>query len=111
MVVLATFFHGLNVNMVHRQLQNIPSLHIAALALSLNALPALWPVLIGTGYFHVRTLPAMPYWYPPGFQRYWVFLVRRLPPSFLYAHQRAGAVFFDGNLAVSHLWPFFGDIV
>ena len=51
MVVLATFFYGLNVNMVHRQLQNIPSLHIAALALSLNAVPAL-AVLIGTGYFH-----------------------------------------------------------
>ncbi len=49
-VVLATAFYGINVNMVHKHLHNIGSLRIAAIALTLNAIPALI-VLIGTGYF------------------------------------------------------------
>ncbi len=49
-VILATFFYGLNVNMVQRHLHHIPSLHIAAVALVLNAIPALL-VLLFTGYF------------------------------------------------------------
>jgi drug/metabolite transporter (DMT)-like permease len=49
-VVLATFSYGFNVNMVALTLHNISSLHIAAVALSLNAIPALL-VLIFTGYF------------------------------------------------------------
>ncbi len=49
-VVLATFFYGINVNMVHRHLHNIGSLQIAAVALVLNAIPAL-VVLYTTGYF------------------------------------------------------------
>ncbi|MEP6711439.1 MAG: DMT family transporter [Ferruginibacter sp.] len=49
-VVLATMLYGFNVNMVHRHLSNIPSVRIAALALSLNAIPALI-VLYFTGYF------------------------------------------------------------
>lgn len=49
-VILATFFYGLNVNMVHRHLAHIPSLHIAAVALTLNAIPAMI-VLILSGYF------------------------------------------------------------
>ncbi len=49
-VVLATVLYGFNVNMVSRHLLNISSLHIAAVALSLNAIPALL-VLIFTGYF------------------------------------------------------------
>jgi drug/metabolite transporter (DMT)-like permease len=49
-VVLATFFYGINVNMVHRYLNNIPSLHIAAVALTLNAVPA-FIILLATGYF------------------------------------------------------------
>lgn len=52
MVVLATFFYGLNVNMVHRHLHHIPSLQIASLALSLNAIPA-FIVLYFTGFFHL----------------------------------------------------------
>ncbi|MFN8252543.1 MAG: DMT family transporter [Ferruginibacter sp.] len=51
-VVLATFFYGINVNMVHRHLQNIGSLQIAAVALGLNAIPALL-VLYFTGYFNL----------------------------------------------------------
>lgn len=49
-VVLATAFYGINVNMVHKHLQNIGSLQIAAVALTLNAIPAL-VVLAATGYF------------------------------------------------------------
>ena len=49
-VVLATIFYGFNVNMVHMHLKNIGSLQIAAVALTLNAIPALI-VLAYTGYF------------------------------------------------------------
>ena len=49
-VVLATICYGINVNMVHRKLGNIGSLNIAAVALVLNAVPALI-VLFSTGYF------------------------------------------------------------
>ncbi|HMD00748.1 MAG TPA: DMT family transporter, partial [Ferruginibacter sp.] len=51
-IVLATVCYGINVNMVYRNLQEIGSLQIAALALSLNAIPALI-VLIFTGYFQL----------------------------------------------------------
>lgn len=53
LVVLATLLYGINVNMVHRHLNTIPSLHIAAVALTLNAIPAL-AVLYFTGYFHIE---------------------------------------------------------
>jgi drug/metabolite transporter (DMT)-like permease len=49
-VVLATICYGINVNMVHRHLTQTGSLQIAAMALTLNAIPALI-VLIYTGYF------------------------------------------------------------
>lgn len=49
-IVLATIFYGINVNMVHKHLHDIGSLQIAAVALSLNAIPAL-VVLYFTGYF------------------------------------------------------------
>ena len=49
-VVLATILYGINVNLVGRHLGNISSLQIAAVALSLNAIPA-FVVLIYTGYF------------------------------------------------------------
>jgi len=51
-VVLATIFYGFNVNMVHKHLKNIGSLQIAAVALALNAIPALI-VLACTGYFNL----------------------------------------------------------
>jgi drug/metabolite transporter (DMT)-like permease len=51
-VVLATIFYGFNVNMVHKHLSNIGSLKIAAVALTLNAIPALL-VLFFTGYFNL----------------------------------------------------------
>lgn len=49
-VVVATILYGINVNMVHKYLSHIGSLKIAAVALSLNAIPAL-VVLFFTGYF------------------------------------------------------------
>ncbi len=49
-VVLATIFYGYNVNMVARYLHEIRSLEIAAVALSLNAIPGLL-VLVYTGFF------------------------------------------------------------
>jgi len=49
-VVLATVLYGFNVNMVGRHLLSITSLHIAAVALSLNAIPA-FIVLLFTGFF------------------------------------------------------------
>ncbi len=55
MVVLATIMYGYNINMVARSLKNIPSLHIAAVAFALNAIPAL-VVLISTSYFSMPLL-------------------------------------------------------
>ncbi|MBS1733707.1 MAG: DMT family transporter [Bacteroidetes bacterium] len=53
LVVIATIMYGLNVNMVHRYLNHIPSIQIASLALGLNAVPAL-VVLYFTGYFDLE---------------------------------------------------------
>ncbi len=50
LVVIATMCYALNVYLVASQLQKIPSLHIAAVALLVNALPAL-VILLFTGYF------------------------------------------------------------
>lgn len=50
LIVIATIMYGININMVRRHLNEIPSLQIASLALSLNAIPALI-VLYFTGYF------------------------------------------------------------
>jgi drug/metabolite transporter (DMT)-like permease len=49
-VLIATFCYGLNVNLVHKYLHGVPSLQIAALALTLNAIPATI-VLAASGYF------------------------------------------------------------
>lgn len=52
LVILATVLYGFNVNMVAKNLLHIPSLQIAAIALTLNSIPALL-VLIFTGYFNM----------------------------------------------------------
>ena len=49
-VVIATLCYGINVNMVGKYLNDIQSLHIAAIALVFNAIPA-FIVLYFTGYF------------------------------------------------------------
>lgn len=51
-VIFATVCYGLNVNLVHRYLQNIPSLQVVAMALSLNAIPA-FVALYLSGYFNL----------------------------------------------------------
>ena len=51
-IVLATICYGINVNVVHKYLPDIGSIQIAAIALSLNAIPALI-ILIFTGYFNL----------------------------------------------------------
>lgn len=56
-VVVATMLYGFNVNMVHKHLSHIGSLKIAAVALSLNAIPAMI-VLFFTGYFQQDMLAA-----------------------------------------------------
>jgi drug/metabolite transporter (DMT)-like permease len=50
LIVLATIFYAVNVNLVSRHLSAIPSLQIAAVALTLNAIPA-GVILVVTGYF------------------------------------------------------------
>lgn len=50
LIVAATIMYGINVNMVGKYLKDIPSLHIAAIALVLCSIPALG-VLVYTGYF------------------------------------------------------------
>lgn len=52
LILLATVLYGFNVNMVAKNLLHIPSLQIAAIALTLNAILALL-VLIFTGYFNM----------------------------------------------------------
>lgn len=49
-IVLATICYGINVNMVFKHLHDIGSLQIAAVALTLNAIPA-FIILVLTGYF------------------------------------------------------------
>ncbi len=52
MIVLATILYGFNVNMVYKYLADIKSLHIVAVALVLNAIPAI--LILGlNGYFHL----------------------------------------------------------
>lgn len=51
LVVLATIMYGFNVNMVVKKLTGIPALQLSAVALTLNAIPALI-ILYVTGFFH-----------------------------------------------------------
>ncbi len=50
-IVLATFLYGLNVNMISKKLQNIPSFSIAVLAFSFLTIPSLI-ILLFFGTFH-----------------------------------------------------------
>ncbi len=52
LIIMATICYGINVNMVNKYLQNIGSIQIAAIALGLNAIPAL-VILFFTGYFNL----------------------------------------------------------
>jgi len=50
LVILATIFYGINVNMVHKKLHGVRSTHIAALAFT-GLIPFSLIVLVATGYF------------------------------------------------------------
>jgi drug/metabolite transporter (DMT)-like permease len=50
LIIIATIMYGFNVNLVSKYLSHLPSLQIASVALTLNALPALG-VLFCTGFF------------------------------------------------------------
>ncbi|MEO7264650.1 MAG: DMT family transporter [Ferruginibacter sp.] len=52
-VVAATIMYGINVNLVHRYLNHLPSVTIAAIAFSLNAIPAIF-ILFFTGFFSLN---------------------------------------------------------
>lgn len=52
LVVLATFLYGYNVNMVGKHLKEIPSLHIASVALCGNAVIA-FVILLASGFFQL----------------------------------------------------------
>jgi drug/metabolite transporter (DMT)-like permease len=53
LVLLATFFYGLNVNMVGKFLQNIRALDIASVAFVFLIIPSLF-ILYATGYFNLN---------------------------------------------------------
>jgi drug/metabolite transporter (DMT)-like permease len=55
LIIIATIMYGYNVNMVSKNLHEIGSLHIASVALTLNAIPAL-VILIFSGYFKLPLL-------------------------------------------------------
>ncbi|HXL57227.1 MAG TPA: EamA family transporter, partial [Chitinophagaceae bacterium] len=57
LVVAATIFYALNVNMVSRYLHNTQSLQIASIAFCFLLIPALL-ILIATGYFNLPVFEA-----------------------------------------------------
>jgi drug/metabolite transporter (DMT)-like permease len=52
LIILATIFYGINVNMVQKELQNIPSISIAALAF-VSLIPPSFLILYTTGFFNL----------------------------------------------------------
>ena len=114
-VVLATICYGLNVNMVYKHLHNIGSVQIAAVALSLNAIPAL-VVLIFTGYFKLPlTSPAI--LYSTGQAALLGIFASAIASIIFYVLvKRAGAVFSSlvtyGIPVIANLWGlFYGEEV
>jgi drug/metabolite transporter (DMT)-like permease len=91
-VVLATIFYGINVNMVHQQLHHIGSLKIAAIALTINAIPAL-AVLAATGYFNLPLTNAGVLWSTSAAAVLGVMGTAVASVIFYMLVKRAGAVF------------------
>jgi drug/metabolite transporter (DMT)-like permease len=91
-VVLATAMYGFNVNMVHRHLAHIGSLQIAAVALVLNAIPALL-VLICTGYFSLDFTNTHVLWSTGAAAVLGIFGTAVATIIFYVLVKRAGAVF------------------
>jgi drug/metabolite transporter (DMT)-like permease len=109
-VVLATIFYGLNVNMVHRHLKNIGSLQIAAVALTLNAIPALI-VLVFTGYFKLPLTDKGILWSTGAAAVLGIFGTAIASIIFYMLVKRAGAVFASmvtyGIPVVAIIWGIF----
>ena len=106
-VVLATICYGLNVNMVYKHLNNIGSLQIAAVALTLNSIPALI-VLYFTGYFSLP-LRDMDILYSTGHAAMLgVFATAFASIIFYMLVKRAGAVFSSmvtyGIPIIANIW-------
>jgi len=91
-VVLATIFYGFNVNMVHKHLHHIGSLQIAAVALTLNAIPALI-VLAYTGYFNLDFTDKDVLWSTAAASILGIFGTAVASIIFYMLVKRAGAVF------------------
>lgn len=91
-VVLATIFYGFNVNMVHKHLKEIGSLQIAAVALTLNAIPALI-VLACTGYFNLDFSSSKVLWSTGAAAILGIFGTAVASIIFYMLVKRAGAVF------------------
>ena len=91
-VVLATIFYGFNVNMVHKHLHHIGSLQIAAVALTLNAIPALI-VLACTGYFNLDFTDKNVLWSTGAASILGIFGTAIASIIFYMLVKRAGAVF------------------
>lgn len=51
-IIIATFLYGINVNMVHKKLVSVTSIHIATVAFT-GLIPPALIVLFFTGYFHL----------------------------------------------------------
>jgi drug/metabolite transporter (DMT)-like permease len=106
-VVLATIFYGFNVNMVQRQLKEIGSLQIAAVALTLNAIPALL-VLYFTGYFNLSFSDKAVLWSTGASAILGVFGTAIASIIFYVLVKRAGAIFASmvtyGIPVVAILW-------
>ena len=106
-VVLATIFYGFNVNMVQRQLKDIGSLQIAAVALTLNAIPALI-VLYFTGYFNLSFTDNAVLWSTTAASILGIFGTAVASIIFYVLVKRAGAIFASmvtyGIPVVAILW-------
>jgi len=106
-VVLATIFYGFNVNMVQRQLKDIGSLQIAAVALTLNAIPALI-VLYFTGYFNLSFTDKAVLWSTSAAAILGIFGTAIASIIFYVLVKRAGAIFASmvtyGIPVVAILW-------
>lgn len=114
-VVLATICYGFNVNMVHKYLHHTGSLQIAAVALTLNAIPALI-VLYFTGYFSLP-LTESGILYSTGHAALLGVLATAIASVIFYMLiKRAGAVFSSmvtyGIPIIANLWGlFYGEEV
>jgi len=106
-IVLATAVYGINVNMVHHNLSQVGSLQIAAVALTLNAIPALI-VLACTGYFNLDFTNHHVLWATGSSAILGIFGTAIASIIFYMLVKRAGAIFSSmvtyGIPVVANIW-------